>query len=370
MRNLFFYPCFLVLMSTGLAQHAAAQSWELVWADEFDGTTLDLTKWTFQTGDGCPDLCGWGNNELQWYKTENTTVADGFLTITSREEQAGGKNYTSSRIRTINKGDWTYGRFEIRAKMPIGKGLWPAIWMLPTDPSIYGTWAASGEIDIMEYLGDKPNEVLGTIHYGGSWPNNQFSSRTYTLSSGLFSADFHVFAVEWEEGVIRWYVDDVLYATQTDWSSTNGDFPAPFDVDFHLILNMAVGGNLPGNPDASTFFPQSMVVDYVRVYTNNTGTTSNEKFGDLPDGVILDEIYPNPIQQQGHIKVLAEKSQQVKVELFDLLGRQVKSAFDGLLIGRTPYLLPIEVNHLAPGAYVYRITGDTFSKSRLFVISR
>lgn len=353
-----------------LVPDAVAQSWQLVWADEFEGTALDLNKWTPQLGDGCPDLCGWGNNELEWYLAENATVADGFLTITAKEESAGGKNYTSSRLRTLNKGDWTYGRFEIRAKMPIGKGLWPAIWMLPSDPSIYGTWAASGEIDIMEYLGDKPNEVLGTIHYGGSWPNNQYTSRTYTLNSGLFSDDFHVFAVEWEEGVIRWYVDDVLYATQTSWSSENGDFPAPFDVDFHMILNVAVGGNLPGSPDGSTIFPQSMVVDYVRVYANNSDATSNDKFGAVPDGIIIDSIYPNPIQQEGHIKLLAEKSQQVKVELFDLLGRHVEMVFDGLLIGQAAQSLPFEAGHLPGGAYVYRVSGDTFSRSRVFMISR
>ena len=273
--------------SAGFALPAWAQTWELIWADEFDGTEVDQAKWTFQLGDGCPDLCGWGNNELEWYQAENATVADGFLTITAKEEQAGGKNYTSARMRTINQGDWTYGRFEVRAKMPIGKGLWPAIWMLPTDPSIYGTWAASGEIDIMEYVGDKPAEVLGTIHYGAPWPGNQFSSNTFTLQQGTFNDDFHVFAVEWEQGKIRWYVDEVLYATQTSWSSTGGSFPAPFDVDFHLILNVAVGGNLPGDPDASTTFPQAMVVDYVRVFrdTREGGGAQGEMlFDDMEHG--------------------------------------------------------------------------------------
>ena len=243
-----------------------AQTWELVWSDEFDGNELDTSKWSPQIGDGCPDLCGWGNNELEWYTDSNHSVNGGFLTIEAREEQAGGKNYTSSRLRSINKGDWTYGRFEIRARLPSGKGLWPAIWMLPTDPSIYGVWAASGEIDIMELVGDKPAEVLGTIHFGGTWPDNQFTSNTFALDTGTFSDDFHVFAIEWEAGVIRWYVDDQLYASVNNWSTSGGVFPAPFDVDFHLLLNVAIGGNLPGNPDASTVFPQTMVVDYVRVY--------------------------------------------------------------------------------------------------------
>ena len=204
---------FLVL----LALPASAQEWELVWADEFDGAEVDQTRWSFQIGDGCDiNLCGWGNNELEWYLAENATVADGFLTITAKEEQVGGKNYTSTRMRTINKGDWTYGRFEARAKLPVGKGFWPAIWMLPTTET-YGGWAASGEIDIMEYVGDKPTEVLGTLHYGASWPNNQFSSTTFTLQEGAFNDDFHVFVLEWKPGEIRWYVDEVRYATQNNW---------------------------------------------------------------------------------------------------------------------------------------------------------
>ncbi len=235
-------------------------------ADEFDGAEVDQTRWSFQIGDGCDiNLCGWGNNELEWYLAENATVADGFLTITAKEEQVGGKNYTSTRMRTINKGDWTYGRIEARAKLPVGKGFWPAIWMLPTTET-YGGWAASGEIDIMEYVGDKPTEVLGTLHYGAPWPDNLSSSTTFTLQEGAFNDDFHVFVLEWKPGEIRWYVDEVLYATQNNWSTTSGTFPAPFDQDFHLLMNVAVGGNLPGNPDASTVFPQTMVVDYVRVF--------------------------------------------------------------------------------------------------------
>lgn len=240
--------------------------WQLVWNDEFEGTTVDDTKWTFQSGDGCDiNLCGWGNNELQWYTPHNTTVADGYLTITAQEQELAGRAYTSSRLRSINKGDWRYGRFEIRAKLPTGQGLWPAIWMMPTD-NVYGGWAASGEIDIMEALGHEPRIVHGTLHYGASWPNNRSSGGAYTLPSGTFADDFHTFALEWEAGEIRWYVDGKLYLTQNEWSTTAAPFPAPFDQRFHFILNVAVGGNWPGNPDDSTVFPQQMVIDYVRVY--------------------------------------------------------------------------------------------------------
>ncbi|UCE02209.1 MAG: family 16 glycosylhydrolase [Candidatus Latescibacterota bacterium] len=241
------------------------QSYQLVWEEEFEGTQLDPAKWDAQVGDGCPQLCGWGNNELQYYRAENATVADGFLTITALEETFGGYDYTSARIRTKTLGDWTYGRFEMRAKMPIGRGLWPAFWMLPTD-EVYGTWAASGEIDIMECLGQQPDRVFGTIHFGGTFPANQSSSNSFTLGAGTFNDDFHEFALEWDPCEMRWYVDGNLYATQTDWFSDGGPYPAPFDQRFHLLLNVAVGGNLPGPPDASTQFPQQMVVDYVRVY--------------------------------------------------------------------------------------------------------
>jgi beta-glucanase (GH16 family) len=259
------FPFVLGLLACLLPAVTKSQPYELVWQDEFDGTQLDLTKWQPQIGTGCPALCGWGNNELQYYRSQNATVSGGFLTITAKQESFGGSSYTSARLRTLNRGDWTYGRFEMRAKMPIGRGLWPAFWMLSSDEE-YGTWAASGEIDIFEYLGHRPNEVLGTLHYGGGFPDNVYSSRTYRLSSGTFHDDFHVFALEWDPYEMRWLVDGKVYATQINWYTTAAPYPAPFDRRFHLLLNLAVGGNLPGPPDATTVFPQQLVVDYVRVY--------------------------------------------------------------------------------------------------------
>ena len=153
---------------------------QLVWADEFDGTALDLTKWEHQTGNGCSiGLCGWGNNELQIYSPNNTTVANGVLTITARQEMNG--TITSSRIRSLGRGDFTYGRFEMRAKLPETQGMWPAFWMLSSNPSVYGVWAASGEIDIMESLGNQPERIYGTIHYGGTFPENTFSGEETLL---------------------------------------------------------------------------------------------------------------------------------------------------------------------------------------------
>lgn len=240
--------------------------WQLVWNDEFEGDRVDTGKWSFQVGDGCDiGLCGWGNNELQSYTTSNATVEGGKLVITAKRESIGGKDYTSTRMRTVNKGDWKYGRFEIRAKLPPGQGFWPAIWLLPTDRT-YGGWAASGEIDIVEARGQTPRTVLGTLHYGNTSPNNQSSGGAYSLPSGFFTDSFHTFVLEWSEGRMLWYVDDVFYQVQTEWNTVSAPFPAPFDQRFHLLLNVAVGGDFVGAPDGTTTFPQAMEVEYVRVY--------------------------------------------------------------------------------------------------------
>lgn len=244
----------------------AFSQYQLVWADEFDGNAVDPTKWTHQIGNGCPGLCGWGNSELQWYQPDNTTVSGGFLTIEVRQEFQSGMNYTSSRLRTAGLHSWKYGRFEMRAKLPTDQGMWPAFWMLP-EVNHYGVWAASGEMDIMEAVGHTPNRVFGTIHYGATSPGNQSAGHHYTLPGGQeFSDDFHVFAMEWDEFEIRWYMDGIHYHTTTSWWSTGGPYPAPFDQEFHLLMNVAVGGPWAGPPNGSTTFPEQMVVDYVRVY--------------------------------------------------------------------------------------------------------
>lgn len=239
---------------------------KLVWQDEFDGDSLDYSKWGIEE-----NAFGGGNNELQIYtdRRENVRVENGVLVIEARRDSPNvvgiTRQYSSGRIRTKHRGEWKYGRIEVRAKLPKGDGMWPAIWMLPTEGK-YGTWASSGEIDIMEMKGAVPEEVLGTLHYGGQWPDNKYSGDTYTLPDGKFSEDFHTFTVEWQEGQIDWYVDRNHYQTQTEWSSAGGEFPAPFNQHFHILLNLAVGGNLVKDPDPNDTYPKQMLVDYVRVY--------------------------------------------------------------------------------------------------------
>lgn len=276
----------LIMSGPVFAQCVFISNCTLVWSDEFDGTSVDTNKWEFMIGDGSAyGIPGWGNNELQYYRSQNATVANGELTITARQQWFGGKPYTSARLRTIYKGDWTYGRFEMRAKLPVGQGMWPAFWMLPTN-SPYGGWAAGGEIDIMETIGSAPDTVHGTIHYGGQWPENTSSGSSTNLAPGT-AANWHTYAIEWDNGIIRWFVDGQLYSTRTSWYSTNGPFPAPFDVNFHLLLNLAVGGDWPGAPNGSTVFPQEYVIDYVRVYQEDTGPTgpaSNIVYDDMEHG--------------------------------------------------------------------------------------
>ncbi|MEO0973746.1 MAG: glycoside hydrolase family 16 protein [Pseudomonadota bacterium] len=243
----------------------------LAWADEFDGDTLGLDRWSYQTGNGAAyGLPGWGNQEQQYYLPDNATVADGALTITAREQTVDGFAYTSARLRSRFQGDWTYGRFEARVRLPLnqgpaGEGTWPAVWMLPTDTP-YGFWPLQGEIDIMEWRGLDPQRIFATLHYPAcpSCANTANDGTSMLLAPGT-STDYHVYAVEWEPGVIRWYLDGQLYFTRNRWNAGPVPYPAPFDVPFHLILNLAVGGNFVGDPARGTW-PQRMLVDYVRVY--------------------------------------------------------------------------------------------------------
>lgn len=243
------------------------QSYQLVWSDEFtgpDGSLPDASRWTMETGGG-----GWGNNELQTYtaRSQNAHIESGNLVIAAVNETFTGsdgitREYTSSRLKTAGLFEQTYGRFEARIKIPQGQGIWPAFWMLGNNISQVG-WPACGEIDIMENIGKEPAIVHGSMH-GPGYSGSSGLTGQYSLSSGKFADDFHVFSVEWEPDVVRFYVDANLYETRTqaDISGKTWVFNHPFFV----LLNVAVGGNWPGNPDATTTFPQTMLVDYVRVY--------------------------------------------------------------------------------------------------------
>jgi beta-glucanase (GH16 family) len=286
------------------AEAEADSGWRLVWSDEFDGDAIDPERWSHEI-----DCWGGGNEERQCYtdSENNSRIEDGMLVIEARLEETTGpalpprllvgadeearnaqatQPFSSARIVTNGHADWRYGRIEVRAKLPVGQGTWPAIWMLPTD-EYYGPWAASGEIDILEVVnlgepceacpGGLENTVLGTLHFGGVWPENAYANRrTHLPDTESGEQEFHVFAIEWTEGQVEWFLNGESYGSLTpdDWSTSSelGDNNpnAPFDRPFFLILNLAVGGHLAeshneGGVDESVF-PQTFTVDWVRVY--------------------------------------------------------------------------------------------------------
>ena len=249
----------IVTGATALPAAAAAPTgWTLDWSDEFNGKALDRGKWVAETGGH-----GWGNKELQFYtgRPENLRVAGGHLVIEARKEKYGEHEYTSARIKTAGLFERMHGRFEARIKLPQGQGIWPAFWMLGADIGKAG-WPRSGEIDIMENIGKEPSLVHGTLH-GPGYSGDRAFGESSPLAGAKYADDFHLFAVEWEPGEIRWYRDGIHYHTARP-ALVKGEWV--FEHPFFMLLNLAVGGQWPGNPDLTTVLPQRMLVDYVRVY--------------------------------------------------------------------------------------------------------
>jgi beta-glucanase (GH16 family) len=264
-----------VMLCLVLAASAAAQTtWTLAWGDEFNGpagSAVDGTKWVAEVGNGSN---GWGNHEREYYTnaTKNASMdGAGNLVVTAYKETLGNKyrcwygvcQYTSARLKTQGKFEQAYGRFEARMRLPYGQGMWPAFWMLGSNINTAG-WPTCGEIDIMENIGREPAAVHGTIH-GPGYSGAGGIGAPYALTNGAFGDAFHVFAVEWEPNQIRWYVDGNLYQTRTPADLPPGSTWV-FDHPHFILLNLAVGGYWPGDPDSTTVLPQKMYVDYVRVY--------------------------------------------------------------------------------------------------------
>lgn len=253
--------------------------YNLVWSDEFNGTEMDFDTWSYD-----PHEPGWTNHELQEYTTStaNVYVSDGNLHLRAikTEDDKGKPYYTSGKVKSQDKQDFMYGKVEVRAKVPRGQGLWPAIWMMPTDEMKYGQWPKCGEIDIMEVLCSDTTIAYGTVHYGAPHAEQQ---GTVVKTSNDYADDYHVYSVEWEPGEIRWYIDDEEYLVVNDWFTAeegqdDKPYPAPFDQDFYVQLNLAVGGDWPGNPDDTTDFENAVFdIDYVRVYQKPEYDTNVEK---------------------------------------------------------------------------------------------
>ena len=393
------------------------EGYVMVWNDEFDGDSLDTTKWDYQYGTGSQyGLDGWGNSELQYYtdREENVRVEDGKLIITAIKEETPYEDmpYTSGRIRTLDNDteaslfSTTFGRVEARIKMPIGEGLWPAFWMLPVDPSLYNQWASSGEIDIMEARGRLPEMVGGTLHYGKNWPNNIYKGKDYVFEGSDIS-EYHLYSVEWEPGVMRWFVDDECYYTMDNWygkGSANAEdytFPAPFDVPFYILLNMAVGGTFDSEANLENAeFPAEMYVDYVRVYHKEEGydtsalketakvekkdTTNFETYSaDYPDGdYIVDKQFTtmntDAITDTGAGIVPTSKDWQFAVGAFggaataclEELDEGTFARVDITSGGSQTYAVQLIQHFPVAEGYTYEVTFDAkASEGRTFVVS-
>ena len=231
---------------------------KLVWSDEFDGTTLNLDNWTYELGDGCPNLCGWGNNELQEYTDDNHRLEDGILIISAKK--GSNSNYTSTRIITKGKQEFQYGRIEARVKVPSGGGMWPAFWALGNDIET-NSWPNCGEIDIVEYVGKNPGQIFTSVHTPSSYGNTVNSMITNVPN---VEDDFHKYAVDWNQNFIDFFFDDIrvyTYSVQTKNQNT-----WPFNKPFFLIINLAIGGNFGGPVASDLMFPREFIIDYVRVY--------------------------------------------------------------------------------------------------------
>lgn len=256
--------------------HAQGQTWNLIWSDEFNGTSIDDTKWTHELGTGD---WGWGNNELQYYtaSTNNSFASNGELHILAKEQVINNSDYSSARIVTKDKFSFQYGKVEARLKAPAGQGLWPAFWMLGQNISTVG-WPQCGEIDVLEHVNNNPY-VNGTAH----WNNN--GHVYYGGQSYLNVEDYHNYSIIWNESTIRYFVDGIQFFSLNTANNINST--EEFHNNFFFILNLAVGGNWPGSPDASTVFPAEMVVDYIRVYQQNTIAVEEESANEI-------NCYPNP----------------------------------------------------------------------------
>lgn len=251
---------YLPIDGTGYSSPTTYPGYTLVWNDEFATATIDNSNWNFETGGS-----GWGNNELEYYtgSNKNAFISNGYLVIEARQETIGSNNYTSARMTTQNKRVFQYGRVDIRAKLPVAKGMWPALWMLGTNISTVN-WPGCGETDIMELVGTNPATVVGSVHWAMQSGPAGTINNGYNLASGNFSQQFHVFSLIWKRDTIQMLVDDQKYMSATKSQITDGTWP--FNSTSFFIFNVAVGGNWPGPPDQTTQFPQRMLVDYIRVF--------------------------------------------------------------------------------------------------------
>ncbi|KAF0153244.1 MAG: bglA3 [Ignavibacteria bacterium] len=353
---------FLVIVS----QNVNAQSWKLVWSDEFNGSAINTSDWTFETGNNN----GWGNNELQFYtgRPENATIVKGELIITAREESFGGRSYTSARMKTQAKKNFKYGRIEAYIKIPLGQGSWPAFWMLGENISTLG-WPKCGEIDIMEHINNE-TFIHGTVH----WANSS-GSHTSTGTKTSFDPNiYNLYAIEWTETQIRWYINSRLY--NTFYIVNNINNTEAFHKPFFIILNLAIGGRWPGSPNGTMQFPIEMKVDYVRVYEMVTNVEENKT---IPLELELLQNYPNPFNPETTISYRLSAFSKVSLKVYDVFGQEVATLVNKLQPAGT-YNLKLNTHNykLSSGVYFYQLraldpsagSGQGFVETKKFVLMK
>jgi beta-glucanase (GH16 family) len=341
----------VVLLPTAFIEAQPLNGWSLIWSDEFNGTSLDRTKWQLEMNEGDHGESAYTE------RTQNLYVADGCLVLQAQKEKYSGEQYTSTQVSSRNMGHWKYGRFDIRAKLPYGQGMWPAIWMMPNNPA-YGGWPRSGEIDIMENLGNNTRLFYSTLHHSIT---NEMLQGTYTTPVGQSLSDtFHVYTMIWDTGSFAFYIDSVhnYYNTKT-WSPSNVAYPKPFDQTFFMMFDLAVGGSWGGLPDSTTVFPQKMLVDWIRVYKrdNSTGIeprAENTLFG------------KPPVKISGKwIEMDLKAGVPVNLRLHDMAGREVARMDYTRNTGVNRVLVPAT---LSRGFYVWKLVTDGKASSGRFVV--
>jgi beta-glucanase (GH16 family) len=328
---------------------ANAQNWQLVWSDEFDGTIINESNWTHEIGGN-----GWGNNELQYYtdRDTNSYIENGYLVIQALKENYSSWNYTSARLKTQGKVFFKYGKILARMKLPYSQGIWPAFWMMGENISSVG-WPACGETDIMELIGgeNRDNTVYGTAHWADANGQHAQYGNSYTLSSGIFADNFHLFSVIWDEQSIKWYVDNHLYNELDITSATLSEF----HNNFFILLNIAVGGVWPGYPDSTTVFPQKMYVDYIRVYQDMPSSVEEGRV--LPEEYNLFQNYPNPFNPTTTIKYQLPEAGNVRIKVFDTLGKQVATLVNEEKSAGN-YAVDFNAGDLSSGMYFYTLSTE------------
>jgi beta-glucanase (GH16 family) len=320
--------------------HMNAQNWQLAWADEFNGTSIDAGNWKFETGGG-----GWGNNELEYYTNhpENAVINNGSLLIIARKESFSGSNYTSTRVKTQSLQHWTYGKIEARIKLPATQGIWPAFWTLGESIATDG-WPKCGEIDIMEHVNKAP-AINGTIH----WDNNghaQFGGDT--ICDVL---KYHVYGIEWDSRAIKWTLDGKKYKEATILNGINGT--SEFHQPFFVLLNMAVGGTWPGNPDGTSVFPDTMFVDYVRVYQVATGSS------ETPAAALSASVFPNPTTGTSELQLNTPESGIYTIKIMNSCGQLVRELLTTVVKDQTVHV-NLDTEQLTKGLYYILIEGNEF----------